>query len=155
LTYLTASGDFGIVTDNLRIVFDTSVLVAAARSKRGASHALVSRLPDARFEPALSVPLFLEYRAVLLRPENLLQRPAEQAEGFLDFMLSASHLQEIFFLWRPGLPDPDDDLILELAVAAGCRYIVTHNLRDFRGTEKWGIQAVAPSEFLKLIERAT
>ena len=42
---------------------------------------------------------------------------------------------------------------LELAVAAGCRYIVTHNLQDFRGTEKWGIAAVTPSGFLELIER--
>jgi predicted nucleic acid-binding protein len=53
------------------------------------------------------------------------------------------------------LPDPDDDLILELAVAAGCRYVVTHNLRDFRGTEKWGIAAVTPGSFLKLIEKTT
>lgn len=139
----------------MRVVFDTSVLVAAARSRHGASHALLSRLPDARFEPGVSVPVFVEYRAVLLRPENLLERPPAQAEGFLDYLLSASHLQEIFFLWRPGLSDPDDDLILELAVAGGCRYIVTHNLRDFRGTEKWGIAAVTPSEFLKLIEKET
>jgi hypothetical protein len=58
---------------------------------------------------------------VLLRPENLLQRPPAQAEAFLDFLLSASHLQEVFFRWRPALPDPNDDLLLELAVAAGCR----------------------------------
>ena len=89
-----------------------TLIVAAARSKRGASHALLSRMPDARFQPVVSVPLFIEYRAVLLRPENLLERPATQAEGFLDFLLSASHWQEVFFLWRPGLPDPDDDLIL-------------------------------------------
>lgn len=139
----------------MRVVFDTSVLVAAARSRHGASHALLSRLPDTRFEPVVSVPVFVEYRAVLLRPENLLERPPAQAEGFLDYLLSASHLQEIFFLWRPGLSDPDDDLILELAVAASCRYVVTHNLRDFRGTEKWGIAAVTPSEFLKLIEKET
>lgn len=99
------------------------------------------------------MPLFLEYRAVLLRPENLLQRSPAQAEGVLDFLLSASHLQEIFSHWRSALPDPDDDLILELAVAAGCRYVVTHNLRDFRGTEKWGITAVTPGDFLKLIEK--
>jgi predicted nucleic acid-binding protein len=139
----------------MRVIFDTNVLVAAARSKCGASYALLSRLPDARFQPVVSVPLFIEYRAVLLRPENRLQRPPAQAEGFLDFLLSASHLQEVFFLWRPALPDPDDDLILELAVAAGCRYIVTHNLRDFRGTEKWGIAAVTPGSFLKLIEKTT
>jgi putative PIN family toxin of toxin-antitoxin system len=139
----------------MRVVFDTSVLVAAARSKNGASHALLSRLPDAHFQTVVSVSLFLEYRAVLLRPENLVQRPPAQAEGFLDFVLSASHLQEVFFLWRPALQDPDDDLVLELAVAAGCRYIVTHNLRDFRGTEKWGITVLTPAGFLKLIEEIT
>ena len=139
----------------IRAVLDTSVLVAAARSRQGASHELLSRLPDPRFQPAISVPLFIEYRAVLLRPENLLTRPPSQAEGFLDFLLSASHLQEIFFLLRPALPDPGEDLILELAVAAGSRYIVTHNLRDFRGTEKCGVTAGSPSDFLKLIEKET
>jgi len=137
------------------VVFDTNVLVAAARSRRGASHALLSRLPDARFEPVISVPVFVEYRAVLLRPENLLDRTSAQAEGFLDNLLAASHLQEIFFLWRPALPDAEDDLILELAVAANCGYIVTHNLRDFRGSEKWGITAVSPGGFLTLIEKTT
>ena len=139
----------------MRIVLDTNVLVAAARSKHGASHALLSLLPNARFQPAISVPVFVEYRDSLLRPENLLQRPAAQAESFLDFLLSVSHLQEIFFHWRPALPDPDDDLILELAVAAACRYIVTHNLRDFRGTETWGITAVTPGDFLNLIRQQT
>ncbi len=137
----------------MRVVFDTSVLVAAARSRTGTSHALLSRLPDARFQPVISIPVFAEYRAVLLRPENLLQRSAPQAEGFLDFFLSVSHLQEIYFLWRPALPDPDDDLIFELAVAANASYIVTHNLRDFRGMEKWGIRAASPSDFLKQVEK--
>jgi putative PIN family toxin of toxin-antitoxin system len=138
----------------MRVVIDTNVLVAAARSRNGASHALLSRLPDKRFTPAVSVPLFLEYRAVLLRAENLVGRPAAQAEGFLDFFLSASHLQEIFYTWRPVLPDPGDDMLLELAVAASAETIVTHNLRDFRGTDKWGVAAVTPSDFLKLVAQS-
>ena len=97
--------------------------------------------------------MFAEYRTVLLRPENLLHRSATQAEAFLDFLLSVSQLQEIYFLWRPNLPDPDDDLLFELAVAGNASYIVTHNLRDFRGMEKWAISAVTPSDFLKLIEK--
>jgi len=101
------------------------------------------------------VALFAEYRALLLRPENLLQRTETQAEGFLDFLISTSHWQEVFFRWRPALPDADDDLILELAVAAGCRYIITHNLRDFRGMEQWGIAAVTPGDFLKLMKKTT
>ena len=139
----------------MRVVFDTSVLVAAARSNRGASYALLARLPDASFQTVISVALFAEYCAVLLRPENLLHRTAPQAESFLDFLISTSHLQEVFFRWRPALPDADDDLILELAVAAGCRHIVTHNVRDFRGTETWGIAAMTPGDFLKLIKKAT
>ena len=138
----------------IRIVLDTSILVAAAHSRNGASHALLSRLPAAEFQPAISVPVFVEYRAVLLRPEHLLTRTPAQADAFLDFLLASSHLQEIFYLWRPGLPDPEDDLILELAVAAGCRYIVTHNLRDFRGTEAWGVQTITPGEFLKRTSQA-
>ncbi|MBE0542811.1 MAG: PIN domain-containing protein [Verrucomicrobia bacterium] len=139
----------------MKIVLDTSVLVAAARSNRGASHALLARLPAAGFQTVISVALFAEYRAVRLRPENLLQRTAPEAERFLDFLISVSHLQEVFFQWRPALPDADDDLMLELAVAAGCRYIVSHNLRDFRGTEQWGITAVRPGDFLKLIKKST
>jgi putative PIN family toxin of toxin-antitoxin system len=136
----------------MKVVLDTSVLVAAARSSRGASYALLARLPDVGFQTVISVALFAEYRAVLLRPENLLQRTVAQAEGFLDFLISTSHLQEVFFRWRPALPDADDDLILELAAAGGCRYIVTHNVRDFRGTEQWGIAAVTPGDFLRLIK---
>jgi putative PIN family toxin of toxin-antitoxin system len=138
----------------MKVVIDTNVLVAAARSRNGASHALLSRLPDKRFTPAVSVPLFLEYRAVLLRAENLVGRPPSQAEGFLDFFLSASHLQEIFYTWRPVLPDPGDDMLLELAVASSAKTIVTHNLRDFRGTDKWGVAAVTPSDFLKLVAQS-
>lgn len=104
----------------MKVVLDTSVLVAAARSGSGASHALLARLPDVAFQTVISVALFAEYRAVLLHTENLLQRTEGQAEGFLDFLISTSHLQEVFFRWRPALPDPDDDLIPELA-AAGCR----------------------------------
>ena len=79
----------------LRVVLDTSVLIAAARSRRGASQALLSRLPDGHFTPVVSVPLFVEYRATLLRRENLLGRPPAQAERLLDFLLPVSRLQTV------------------------------------------------------------
>jgi hypothetical protein len=60
-------------------------------------------------------------------------------------------LQEIHFLWRPFLPDADDDMVLELAFAAGCHYIVTHNVRDFDGSERLGVSAIRPREFLNVI----
>ena len=85
----------------MRVVLDTSVLVAAARSRNGASNALLSRIPSAQFEPVVSVALFAEYRAVLLRPENLAHRTVSQADAFLDYLLAASHCQEIFSYGGP------------------------------------------------------
>jgi len=58
---------------------------------------------------------------------------------------------KIYFLWRPSLPDANDELILELAVSAQCDYIVTHNLSDFKGVEKFGVKAVTPGAFLRII----
>ena len=50
------------------------------------------------------------------------------------------------------LPDPDDDMILELAFAANCRYIVTHNVRDFAGCERLGVTAITPHDFKVIAE---
>ena len=100
----------------MRVVFDTSVLVAAVRSRQGASFALVSSIPNAQFQLCLSIGLYLEWQAVMTRGENLLPgRTAEDALGFLRYLASQAHLQEIHFLWRPHLPDADDDMVLELA----------------------------------------
>ena len=82
-----------------------------------------------------------------VNPHTALRR----GEAFLGNLVAFANLQEVFFLWRPTLPDPDDDLVLEVAVAAGCRYIVTHNLRHFRGVEEWGVTALTPGDFLRIL----
>lgn len=120
----------------MKIVFDTTVLVAAARSRQGASHALVSSIPSPEFELCLSVGVYTEWQEVLTRPEHLPPRQTpEEVLRFLRYLVSQSHLQEIHFLWRPFLRDADDDMVLELAFAAGCRHIVTHNVKDFHGAD--------------------
>jgi predicted nucleic acid-binding protein len=136
----------------MRVVFDTSVLVAAARSRRGASFALVAAIPSTQFQICLSIGLYLEWQDALTRSEHLPpgQTPADVV-AFVRFLASQAWLQDIFFLWRPFLRDPDDDMILELAAAANCRYIVTHNVSDFSGCEQFGIEAIAPRDFLSLI----
>ena len=135
-----------------RVVFATSVLVAAARSRQGASFALVNSIPSPEFQICLSVGLYAEWQAVLTRQEHLPPgRTAEDALGFLRYLAGQAHLQEIHFLWRPFLPDADDDMLLELAFAAGCGHIVTHNVRDFRGAERLGVTAISPGDFWKLI----
>ena len=77
-------------------------------------------------------------------------RTVEDTLNYLRYLAGRSHLQEIHFLWRPFLRDADDDMVLELALAAGCRYLVTHNVKDFSGAGQLGVSVVSPGEFLKL-----
>jgi len=136
----------------MRIVLDTSVLVAAVRSRNGASFALVQSIPSREFEICLSMGLYMEWQDVLTRKENLLSgRSREEALDFLRYLASRAHLQEIHFLLRPFLRDPNDDLLLELAFASSCQFIVTHNIRDFHGSEQLGISAITPGNFINLI----
>src|SRR6266436_2971663 len=101
----------------MKVVFDTNVLVSAARSRQGASFALVSSIPAPEFQACLSVGLYTEWQEVLTRPENLPSgQTPEEAAGFVRYLASQAHLQEIHFLWRPFLTDPEDDMVLELAL---------------------------------------
>ncbi len=97
----------------------------------------------------LSVPLFLEYEDVAKRPDSELTLSTEQVDDVLDFICAEANLREIFYLWRPVLPDPADDFILELAVESRCDFIITFNIRDFAGAEKFGIGVITPQEFLR------
>lgn len=138
----------------MRVVIDTNVLVAATRSRLGASYRLIALLPDDRFQPAVSVTLYLEYLDVLLRPKNIVPgRTAQNALGFIRRFISFAHLQEIHFTWRPTLKDPADDFVLELAIASQSSHIVTFNKKDFGNIELFGIEAVTPAEFLRTLEK--
>jgi predicted nucleic acid-binding protein len=101
-----------------RYVLDTDVVVAALRSDQGASRQLLLAALNKEFDLMLSVPLILEYEAVLTRPEHLAVVRISKAEvtGVLDDLAALAQPVKIAFRWRPSLPDPDDDMVLETAV---------------------------------------
>lgn len=134
-----------------RIVIDTNVLVAGLRSKRGASFALLQRVGVGVFEHAVTVPLVMEYEDVLLRP-GMVPLPIEAAQAVIDYLCATGVEQAVHFLWRPLLPDPKDDMLLEAAVGAGCGWIVTFNTRHFVPAGGLGVAAIEPAEFLELLE---
>jgi predicted nucleic acid-binding protein len=72
-------------------------------------------------------------------------------DDVIDYICSVANRRRIFFLWRPYLKDPKDDMVLELAVEARCDYIVSYNKRDFAGVEKFGLQVLTPRELLREI----
>ena len=134
------------------IVLDTNILVAAMRSRRGASFRLLSLVgATSAFRISLSVPLVLEYEAVLKRQARELGLSHAEIDAVLDYLCSVASLREIFYLWRPVLRDPRDDFVLELAVTASCESIITFNVKDFAGAEQFQIRTERPQEFMKRI----
>jgi len=135
-----------------QIVLDTNVLVAAMRSKLGASYRLLSLLGDSRWRANLTVPVALEYEAVLKRDQRKLGLTEDDIDCVLDGIFSKAGFHRIYFTWRPVATDPDDDFVLEAAIASHSDFIVTFNKRDFSDSRKFGIQCLTPREFLILIK---
>lgn len=134
--------------ERVRVVLDTNVLVSAFRSREGVAFRLITLLREDRFKICVSVPLVLEYEDVLLRATSLGE---EDVLTVLRFLCAIADQQKIFFLWRPVLPDPKDDMVLELAVASRARYIVTYNGKDFAAAQRFGIESLTPKAFLDVI----
>lgn len=134
-----------------QIVIDTNVLISALRSQFGASYKLLMMLNSGKFETNMSVSLAMEYEAVSKRILGEIELTEEDVEDVLNYVISASNRRKVYYLWRPFLRDPNDDMVLELAVSAGCQIIVTYNKKDFRGVESFGIKIMTPQEFLRAI----
>ena len=100
----------------------------------------------------LSVPLLFEYEDVLKRNSRKLGLTHWEIDAFLDNMCNLSSFQKIHFLWRPFLPDPKDDHVLELAVASQVKKVATFNTKDFKDVDKFGIKIISPKQLLEEIQ---
>lgn len=139
----------------MRFLLDTNVLVAGLRSPNGASAALLKLVLVGKIQPIASVPLFLEYEAVLLRPKHLLaaQLSAQDVINFLNVFAGFVMPTEVFYLWRPQLKDAADDMVLEAAVNGQAEVIVTFNTADFLpAANKFNLKLMLPSLFLKELQ---
>jgi len=136
----------------MRVVIDRSVLVAAIRSPAGASSALLHAVLAGQLRPLISVPLVLEYEAVITRPEHLAvsQLTAPEAITIVKAFCLKGEPVHLTHRLRPQLFDPDEEFVLETAYHGDADVIVTINLRDFAGVaEKFGIQPISPREALE------
>lgn len=141
----------------MRLVLDTSVIVAGTRSGAGVSRQLLLAALHGRFELLLSVALVLEYEAVLKRPEELAasRGTAQGIDKLLDALIAVSNPVHRVFIWRPLLRGANDDMVLEAALAGVADFLVTFNERDFQPTaSKLGVVVLAPREALRRIREA-
>jgi putative PIN family toxin of toxin-antitoxin system len=132
-------------------VIDTNILVSGLQSSLGASSEVLRRLALRHFRAAISTTLVFEYEDVLHRPGLIPAYSNSQIDTFLDSFCSVAEEALIYFLWRPFLPDPKDDMVFECALAAGASYIITHNRDDFPGAADFGISMVTPGRFLHIL----
>lgn len=140
----------------MRVVLDTASLVAAIRSSAGASRQLLVAGLQRRLTLLASVPLMIEYQAVLTRPAHLeaASLTVADVEALLDAVAMVAEPVRLAFLWRPTLRDPDDDMVLETAVNGRADAVVTFNLRDFSGhARRFGIEAWSPGMAVQRLRR--
>lgn len=135
------------------LILDTSVLIAGLRSSLGASFALLDLVGSGRFTIALTAALVLEYEAVCLRSLEALGLTADDVRELLDYFCRVGKRAAIRFRVRPSVADPDDELVLEAAIATDSDWIVTHNIRDMAaGAARYGIEVITPGEALRRLE---
>jgi putative PIN family toxin of toxin-antitoxin system len=138
-----------------RLVIDTNVVLAALRSAKGASSALMLHVAEARVKPLLTVALVLELESVLCRPEQLAATglTRELVQGFVDELCALAEPVQIHFAWRPMLHDAADEMVLEAAVNGQADALVTFNLKDFLpAASGLGVEVTAPVTALRVFD---
>lgn len=138
-------------------MLDTATMVAAIRSDSGASRRLLRAALEGRgLRLLVSVPLLIEYEAVMTRPEHLraARLTTEDVDVLLDAVAAVAERVRLAFLWRPVLPDADDDMILETAMNGRADGIVTFNRRDFEpANRRFGMVVLSPGDAVRRLER--
>ena len=130
--------------------------MASLRSNRGASRQLLIGALDSAFEVVASVPLIIEYEAVLTRPEHLEASglTSRQMNQVLDALVKVSIPVHFWFLWRPRLKDPADEMVLETAVNGEADWLVTFNVRHLAdAAREFGIRVMRPRDAWKEIQK--
>jgi putative PIN family toxin of toxin-antitoxin system len=139
-----------------RVVFDTSVIVAALRSASGASNALLQLVASGRVIALATPPVFFEYEEVLKRPEHCMVHRLSHAEveDFLAELAALVEPVETHFSWRPQVTDPSDEIVVEAVVNGRADALVTHNVRHFRAFGKrFGVPVLSPAEALRRLRQ--
>jgi len=137
----------------MRVVIDTNVLYSSLRSGSGASFEILSLVRSGTLKPAITAPLVFEYEDALHRQGGLPHLTRDEIAAFLDWFVSRSTHHSVYFLWRPLLTDPKDDMVLEAAVASQADHLVTFNSKDFLDASLVGISAVTPQQLLALLRK--
>lgn len=127
---------------------DTNVLLSALWSRKGAAFRLLQDLRQGLWTPVLSNHLLTEYEEVCKRHSNDIGLSFQDIDDVLDALCSVAEEHSLLPGWVPVLQDPDDEPILQMAVEANVRDIITRNIRHLKPARSFGIDVITPAEFL-------
>ena len=136
-----------------RAVLDTNVLVAAFRSRTGASFEIFRRLRLDEWTAILSNHLTYEYEEVLKRDAAALSLSLTDIDDLLNAICARGEEWSLTHDWEPVLHDPDDEPLVQLAQESGALVIITHNTRHLQPAVALGIQVLKPTEFLVILQQ--
>lgn len=135
---------------SVRLVLDTDVLVAALRSRHGASWVWLDAVLGGQVTLLVSVPVILEYEAVLTRPAQLSESgfSADEVRTLIATLCRLGQPVPIWFSWRPAVRDPNDDMFVELAINGQADRLLSFNIKDYDGAARFGIRVLPPGPAL-------
>jgi len=138
----------------MRVVLDTNVIVAAFRSRQGASNYLLRLVERGVVTPLCSTALFLEYEAVLTRAETraVTGHDLDDVGTVMAALAAVAEGVDISFRTRPMLTDVADEMVLEVAINGAAEAIVTHNVRDFRPAQMLGVSIATPGDIVRRLK---
>lgn len=136
-----------------KMVIDTSVIVSALIGEQGPSRLLLRKCLTQQIKPVISNALFAEYEDVCFRKNILTLCPLTPMEirSLLNAFYSTGQWVSIHYLWRPNLTDEGDNFLIELAIAANAKYILTNNPKDFTRAQLQfdSLTIITPEQALK------
>lgn len=135
------------------VIIDTNVFIAALRSQGGASRQILRLALTRKIQPIFGNALWLEYEDLLGR--DVWGNATDDAgrRQVLGALCQVSRWVTVYYGWRPNLPDEGDNHLIELAVAGGADFIITHNLRDInRGEILTNVKIISPADFLERLK---
>ena len=132
----------------LRAIIDTNVFLSSLWSTQGAAFEIFAQLRRGRWHIVLSNHLIFEYEEVAKRNAPEMGLALQDIEDVLDALCSVAEQRHLDPHWIPRLSDPDDEPLLQMAVAAKVPIIVTRNLGHLKPAESFGIEVLTPAQFL-------
>ncbi|MEK6887314.1 MAG: putative toxin-antitoxin system toxin component, PIN family [Candidatus Aenigmatarchaeota archaeon] len=132
----------------MRFVFDTNVLLSSTLWYNSVSKKLLNKIIACDHELFSSAPIISEYQNVLRRDFEF---SSEEIKRITNVVFSSINLVESKEKLYIVKEDPDDDKILECAMASSADFIITYDKHLLRLKEFGKIRIIAPEEAIKII----